>query len=245
MTIAILSVLPERLNVNGDAENARVLAMRAKWHGFDAAVVTQVSGLPHAVVIGSGFDSDLAEALDAMRAYAPMLRECVAAGIPILAVGTGFEMLCGHIQLSDTERFEGLGILPGRVFPAQDRLQGDVVAESRFGVLVGYENHARAYELPEGERELGRVVCGHGNGETSGGRTEGVIFATTFGTHLHGPILAKNPAFADHLLSLAIPDFHSEDNEGTEAVDLLANEARKQIFKRTSLPDYANASHIK
>ena len=36
--ITILSVFPELLDLNGDAQNALVLAQRARWAGWDARV---------------------------------------------------------------------------------------------------------------------------------------------------------------------------------------------------------------
>jgi hypothetical protein len=51
-------------------------------------------------------------------------------------------------------------------------------------------------------RPLGKVVTGIGNGD--GGllrrATEGVLTDRVIGTYLHGPVLARNPALADHIL---------------------------------------------
>ena len=54
---------------------------------------------------------------------------------------------------------------------------------------------------PEG-RPLGRVVSG---GATTGATgTEGAVGGRVVGTYLHGPVLARNPALADLLLSWAV-----------------------------------------
>jgi CobQ-like glutamine amidotransferase family enzyme len=49
---------------------------------------------------------------------------------------------------------------------------------------------------------LGTVQQGDGNNGTDG--TEGCTIKNVFGTYSHGPVLVKNPAFADELLRLAI-----------------------------------------
>ncbi|HVK44333.1 MAG TPA: hypothetical protein VM429_05465, partial [Micropruina sp.] len=99
----------------------------------------------------------------------------------------------------DGSSIEGLGILPGRAVPRSGRVTDDlVVASPRFGLLVGFENHARDYIGAEGS-PLGRLRSGVGNGRGSG--QEGVVMGAVIGTHLHGPVLAKNPEFADHLLA--------------------------------------------
>ena len=48
------------------------------------------------------------------------------------------------------------------------------------------------------------MVTGTGNGtrDHTGRRTEGVLTDRVIGTYLHGPILARNPALADHILGL-------------------------------------------
>ena len=46
------------------------------------------------------------------------------------------------------------------------------------------------------------MISGHGNEDDSG--FEGAITAQAHGTYLHGPVLPKNPALADHLLRIAL-----------------------------------------
>lgn len=205
MTLTIVSLLPTLQNTNGDAQNAAVLARRARWAGLDATVVgvEALGELPDrvdAVVLGSGSDASLEKSRAALLTMHDALRRWGTEGVPILAVGTGWELLSWGIERRDGSIIEGLGILPGRAVPRQGRVTGDlVVATPRLGTLVGFENHARDYVGAEGS-PLGRVRAGQGNGRDSG--QEGVVMGEVFGTHLHGPVLAKNPGFADHLLGI-------------------------------------------
>jgi CobQ-like glutamine amidotransferase family enzyme len=71
------------------------------------------------------------------------------------------------------------------------------------GSLTGFENHRGITTLGPGMTALGRVVTGTGNGTTEPGtrhRTEGVLTEHIIGTYMHGPVLARNPALADHIL---------------------------------------------
>jgi len=205
MTLTIVALLPGLQNTNGDAENAAVLARRAEWAGLAARVVAVDSrdDLPEsvdAVVLGSGSDSSLEASRDALLTVHDELRVWATEGIPIFAVGTGWELLSWGIERADGSSIEGLGILPGRAVPRGARVTGDlVVASPRFGLLVGFENHARDYVGAEGS-PLGRVRSGSGNGRDSS--QEGVVMGAVIGTHLHGPVLAKNPALADQLLGI-------------------------------------------
>jgi len=202
--LTILSVLPELLDTNGDAANARVLAQRARWAGFEATIVpvSSLDELPSkvdAIVIGSGNDSDLVVARDLLAPLVTALRAWTTAGVPVLAVGTGWELLSWGIELADGVVVEGLGLVAGRAVPLAVRATDDLVVESPFGRLVGFENHARSYVGAEAS-VLGRVLSGTGNGA----KTEGLRMGSFIGTHLHGPVLARNPGLADHILSAAV-----------------------------------------
>ncbi|GAA4375583.1 type 1 glutamine amidotransferase [Agromyces bauzanensis] len=205
MTLTIVALLPALQNTNGDAENAMVLARRAEWAGLDARVVAvdareQLPERVDAFVLGSGSDSSIEQSRAVLLTMHDELRTWGTEGVPILAVGTGWELLSWGIELPDGSGIEGLGILPGRAVPAPARVTGDlVVASPRFGTLVGFENHSRDYVGAEGS-PLGRVRAGAGNGRDAG--QEGVVMGAVIGTHLHGPVLAKNPAFADQILGV-------------------------------------------
>lgn len=41
-------------------------------------------------------------------------------------------------------------------------------------------------------------------GQRVGDGREGAVQGSVYGTYLHGPVLARNPEFADHLLALAL-----------------------------------------
>jgi CobQ-like glutamine amidotransferase family enzyme len=197
----VLALLPELTDVNGDAQNALVLARRAGWAGLELTVEALHAGetpaeAPLAVVLGSTTDPALPRLLEALRPLRDSLAGWIAAGAQVLAVGTGLEALTRGIRLP-AGRLEGLGLLPAESEPLVARAAGDLVVRASEGELVGYENHARGLRLDAGVSALGSVVRGTGDGNG----TDGVRHGTVVGTRLHGPVLAKNPALADALLS--------------------------------------------
>ena len=233
----IVAILPELLGSNGDAANARVLAQRAGWAGLPAEVVTvrSVADLPEqvdAVVIGSGTDAQLIPVREILLGMADKLRDWATAGIPILAVGTGLELLSWGIELPDGSVVEGLGLVAGRAVPRTGRAAGDLVVTSKHGRLIGFENHARSFVGAEAS-SLGTVVSGVGNGAGA----EGVVMGNVVGTHLHGPVLAKNPGLADHLLRaiFATRGVEYAQTERAAEVDGIAKAARNQIAVRLGL----------
>jgi hypothetical protein len=235
--LTVLSVFADVSNVNGDAENAAVLAARSLWGGHSAEVVRLGLGeptplaAPGIVVIGSTTDVSLVTLVEGLRAHRTALEDWIAAGVPVIAIGTGWEMLGESIELPEGT-IEGLALLPGRAVAATTRVSDDLVVDSRFGRLVGYENHARDYLMAAGTESLGAIVYGRGNG--AGATSEGLIVGNCFGTHLHGPVLAKNPALADYLLSLVLGDYDPR-NGPAGRVDDIARAARNAIATRLEL----------
>jgi len=244
-SVTIVSLLPELLGNNGDAANARVLAQRARWSGVDAAIVDvrRRSDLPQrvdAVVIGTGTDSDLVEARDLLLTMREDIRTWLTLGVPILAVGTGWELLSWGIELADAS-VEGLGVVPGRAVRRPARATGDLVVSTKYGRLVGFENHARDYAGAEGS-PLGRVESGVGNGGMGAARFEGVLMGEFVGTHLHGPVLARNPGLADHFMALMLKRIDVAYTAGAQnkEADDIARAARNQIAVRLELASEAN-----
>ncbi|TFC31073.1 glutamine amidotransferase [Cryobacterium sp. TMT1-3] len=235
----VVSLLPRLLDTNGDAGNARVLAQRMRWSGHDARVVDvhSRSDLPEqidAVSIGSGTDAALLPARDGLRALVEELRVWSNSGVPILAVGTGWELLSWGIDLADGSVLEGLGLVAGHAVPRSIRATDDIIVASKYGRLIGFENHARDYVGAEAS-PLGRVVYGTGNGDAATGpRIEGLTMGEVFCTHLHGPVLARNPGLADHLLLAAFNRHGLAYSRGflAASVDAIAQSARNNAAVR-------------
>jgi CobQ-like glutamine amidotransferase family enzyme len=230
--IRVLRVLPDELNVHGDAENALVLARRAEWSGLEASVVDLRGGdaapgfRPDAIVVGSGTDPSLDHVAALLAPFATALRGWVADGVPLLAVGTGFELLTEEVQTGGGT-LRGLGIFPARIAPLPARATGDLAVRWGSRVLVGFESHARGAELLDGAAPLGETVAGVGNGSAAGGAgTEGCVAGAAIGTHLHGPLLARNPALADDLLGVIAGSAYDAGNPSARGADELAAATR-------------------
>ncbi|HOM78233.1 MAG TPA: hypothetical protein PLT50_03465 [bacterium] len=68
--------------------------------------------------------------------------------------------------------------------------------------FVGFENHGGRTYLSKDLIPLGLTQKNQGNNDLD--FTEGVFYKNTFGTYLHGPLLARNPHFADYLIAKSI-----------------------------------------
>ena len=83
--------------------------------------------------------------------------------------------------------------------------------------LTGFENHQGITQHGPGVAPLARVVTGVGNGDG----TEGAWAGRVLGTYLHGPVLVRNPALADLLLSFVagrLPPLASREDYWTQSL---------------------------
>jgi lipid II isoglutaminyl synthase (glutamine-hydrolysing) len=174
--------------------------------------------------VGGG--EDLPQALAARqlgpRAGGP-LRRAVDQGAAVLAVCAGLQILGGSFVGPDGVETEGLGLIDCTTWRGQGpRAVGEMVVDPVPGLclptLSGYENHAGVTSVGPDASEIGRVRLGVGNGDGTG--TDGIWAGRVVGTYLHGPVLARNPALADRLLSWVVGDL--EDVDDHESLELRA-----------------------
>ena len=110
-----------------------------------------------------------------------------------------------------------------------ERMIGNYAFKTKEGIeIIGFENHSGRTYLGTGVEPLGKMIKGYGNNGEDG--TEGVRYKNTFGTYSHGPILPKNPQFADFLISKALENKYGK-TELAPLDDILEEKARKQVFK--------------
>lgn len=206
--VTIVLLYPELLGTYGDGGNALVLAQRVRWRGRPAQILEVTAGEPvpesgDVYLMGGGEDGP--QALAARELIASQaLHRAVARGATLLAVCAGFQVVGRRFVGPDGDAHEGLGLLDCTTSRgAGARRVGEVVTDPEPGLglpaLTGYENHQGVTALGPDVHPLGRVVVGAGN--DTGDRSEGAVTGRVVGTYLHGPVLARNPALADHLLA--------------------------------------------
>ncbi len=210
MRIRVGHLYPDYLNIYADRGNIAVLAERARLRGHE--LVVQAIGLGNPVprgeidlfYIGGGQDREQAlVAHDLVEKTGP-LAEAAEAGAAFLAVCGGYQLLGRFYRDVAGTELPGIGLLPLHTVAGERRMIGDVLLDCDWAgqTLAGFENHAGRTILDDGAEPLGRVVSGFGNDGTTG--VEGCRWRRVYGTYLHGPLLPRNPWFADHILGEAL-----------------------------------------
>jgi CobQ-like glutamine amidotransferase family enzyme len=216
--VRVALVYPDLLGTYGDSGNATILAQRLRWRGRPAEVTTIHAGeaVPASCdlyVVGGG--EDLPQALAARDLGRPgPLHRAVDGGAAVLAVCAGLQILGTSFVGPDGVETEGLGLVDCRTIRGKGaRAVGELVVDphpdSGLPALTGYENHGGRTILGSGARPAGRVRRGIGNGDDDTGgasraNTDGIWTGRIWGSYLHGPALARNPALADLLLTWVV-----------------------------------------
>ncbi|MBV9844267.1 MAG: glutamine amidotransferase [Kutzneria sp.] len=242
--IRIGLVLPDVLGTYGDSGNATILLKRLDWRGIGAEVVTVGIGepMPSALdiyLLGGGEDRAQTLAVSHLREH-PGMQRAAAGGAVVMAVCAGLQILGEEFSGPDGVLHGGLGLLDVRSTPGTaTRAVGELLTVPDSGLMdepmTGFENHQGHTLLGPGAKPLSRVVYGTGNGDGVDGAYQGHVV----GTYMHGPVLARNPAFADLILSwvvgqplapLDIPAIDQLRAERRRAVQQLARR-RKRLLR--------------
>jgi CobQ-like glutamine amidotransferase family enzyme len=230
MRIAVGHLYPDYLNIYADRGNIAVLRERARARGHELEVLPIGLGVsvPAGIdlfYIGGGQDREQALVAGDLATKAVPLRNAVDGGAAFLAVCGGYQLLGHFYRDRSGGEVPGIGLLPLHTIAGERRMIGDVLLDCSWAgeTLAGFENHAGRTYLEAGAEPLGRVLAGHGNDGSSG--YEGCRQGSVYGTYLHGPLLPRNPWFADLLLADALAHRTGEAVELAPLPDQLETEA--------------------
>ena len=210
MRIRVGHLYPDYLNIYADRGNIAVLAERARLRGheLDVRSIGMRDPVPVGEIdlfyVGGGQDREQALVAQDLADKAAPLHEAADGGAAFLAVCGGYQLLGRFYRDVAGMELPGIGLLPLHTIAGERRMIGDVLLECAWAgqTMAGFENHAGRTILDEGAEPLGRVISGFGNDGASG--AEGCRLRRVYGTYLHGPLLPRNPWFADHMLAEAL-----------------------------------------
>ncbi len=209
--VEIVLVYQSLLGIYGDRGNAMVLRQRLAWRGIEATLTEvdpgeAVPSTGAVYLLGGGEDAAQISAVRALRADGHLF-EAIEAGAVLFAVCAGYQIVGKTFTVGDhDEVIEGLGLLDVTTRRGPERAVGEVLStwtrpDGTEGLITGFENHGGFTSLGSDAEPLARVEIGVGN---CGDGTDGAVQGNVLGIYPHGPILARNPELADHLLERAL-----------------------------------------
>ena len=237
MKLTIGHLYPDLLNLYGDRGNIQCMMKRCQWRGIDAETIefTLEDKIDFTkldiVLLGGGSDREQMLVCDRLRTIQKDFHDYVEDGGSVIAVCGGYQLL-GHYYDTDEGRIEGLSLVDLYTEQGSPRLIDNIVLQSDLVSMpvVGFENHSGKTYLGDGVRPLGTILKGCGNNGEDG--TEGVRYRNVFGTYSHGPVLPKNPEFADFLLKTALQRRYGKEIVLDPLSDGFENLAHDSVLKK-------------
>ena len=210
-TLRIAPLYPALLNVAGDGGNVTTVVNRAGWRGLKTEVVPVGLGETpdftsfDMVFFQGGQDVEMMVAAQDLATKGPSLSDAAEAGVVMVAVCAGLQLLGHRYVPSQGDEIRGVGVVDLETVAGPTRFMQHaacrVTINGQTEVVVGFENHSGRTTLGPNAEPFGTVVAGAGNNSTDG--TEGARQRNVFATYLHGPVLPKNPWLADALAQIA------------------------------------------
>lgn len=234
--IAIAHLYPGEMNIYGDWGNIITLRKRLQWRGMETEYVPISLDEDHdftrfdIVFGGGGQDKGQVAVAEDLQRHRDNLHKAIADGVVFVAVCGIYQLFGRQFTTSSGSQLPGVGVFDAETVGSDDRLIGNIVVQTEWGELVGFENHSGKTRLATEQSALGRVVRGHGNNGDD--RFEGALTHNVFGTYLHGPLLPKNPVFTDEILRRALKRRGIEDERLVPLDDELARQAAEIAKQR-------------
>lgn len=239
MTIGWL--YPELMSTYGDRGNVICLQKRSLWRGIDVTVKnldfdsTQRDYESCDLIFGGGAqDRQQSIVIKDLLNKKTILRKMFENNIPGLFVCGSPQLLGHYYETVDKKRLPGLGIfdMVTKSGIGHPRLIGNLVADTKWGKIIGFENHSGRTYLGKVE-PFGRVIKGFGNNGEDG--NEGAAFHNCIATYSHGPFLPKNPHIADWLIKTALEVKYKKEIKLEQLDDTLEWQAHNYILKKLGL----------
>ncbi|MCB0910951.1 MAG: glutamine amidotransferase [Propionibacteriaceae bacterium] len=209
--VEIVLVYQSLLGIYGDRGNAMVLRQRLAWRGIEAVLTEvdpgdEVPSTGAVYLLGGGEDAAQISAVRALKADGHLF-EAIEAGAVLFAVCAGYQIVGKTFTVGEhDEVIQGLGLLDVETRRGPERAVGEVLSawtrpDGTESLVTGFENHGGFTYLGADAEPLARMEIGVGN---CGDGTDGAVQGNVLGIYPHGPILARNPELADHLLERAL-----------------------------------------
>ncbi len=201
MELNILHLYPDCMSLYGEYANVAVLRRHLENLGVSVTVKAPLFedapdfGGADFIYMGAGTEGMQKAALTALRPHNEALRTAVERGAVLLFTGSAMEIIGASVTDAAGKVWPGLGLAGFTTLETDRRTPHDVIAVPTLWepAAVGFMNkcsRTAGVETPL----FSAVTMGFGN-EVQGG-PEGYVSGNVFATHITGPVIVKNPAFA-------------------------------------------------
>ena len=203
---------PDILNLHGDRGNVMALRRVAELLGLQGNI-RKIESFRQGIdfdrtdilLFSPGEVKSMAFVAEGLRKQEDALRQYVESGGVILVVGTTGAVFGKELLRLDGSVVQGFGFLDMQTAERDFIFWDDLLfrlTEEESMEIVGSQVQIVDMTLHSGA-PLGQIVYGRGNNE-SAAKTEGAQYKNLYFTNALGPVLVKNPWFAEHLIRKAM-----------------------------------------
>lgn len=206
MKLNIVHLFPELMSLYGEYANLALLRRRLETVGVEANIISvncdetpDFSGADM-IYMGAGTERSLHFALQRLLPHAEALKAAAQRGTLVLFTGNAMTVLGASVADASGANHEALALADFTTVESAERIGTDVIAAPALwqGSAVGFMNKCsvtKGITTPL----FSALPLGFGN-ESEGG-AEGYVSGNVFATHITGPVLVKNPAFTDLIIT--------------------------------------------
>lgn len=200
MEVNILHLYYDILNLYGEYGNVVIMKKHLEDQGFAVNLDKKTIGDEidfnkyHFIFMGCGTEKNIDFVLEDLKKYTNEINNAIENKKVFLVTGNSFEMFGKSI-----DKKEGLCIFDYETVRLPDRVTSDVIYKSKFfeKKIVGFVN--KMSDMYHNMSPLFEVEFGIG--ENKRNDYEGIKHLNFYGTHVTGPILARNPEFLKVLVT--------------------------------------------
>lgn len=204
MTIRILNIYPELMNLYGERGNMLILKKRLEETG--AEVICDAKSIDDEIdfssydmaYMGCGTESASFKALECLRKYKKQIDEFIESNKILVLTGNAFEIF-GESITDDNGNVDALGVFTYGVQRKNKlRYHDDAIYTSNLinEKFIGYVN--KCSQVSGVTSPMFNVEMGLGNDNTAS--TEGYNYKNVYATELIGPIFVRNPYFLQYII---------------------------------------------
>jgi len=209
MKAKILYLYYDIMNLYGESGNIRMIERVLRNKGVETDVCRKTItdydvdfSEYDFIYCGAGTELSRDTCLKHLRGFKDSLKAAYEQNMVMLFTGNSYEMLSKRLHTAFGEDVEGLGIFDFTVEEQKkNRYSGDVKLTSELfdNTLIGYIN--KCSRVVGVQNPLFNVEVVAGNLKET---TDGIRERNFFGTQVIGPVLVKNPLFAEYIAELIV-----------------------------------------
>jgi len=233
MELILAHLYPKQMNIYGDQGNITAFKYRCHQRQINLIVksININSPLPSGsfdlLFAGGGQDQQQALISQDLLSRKKILTQALNHHIPMLTICGSYQLFGRFFKPFKGPKLKGLGLFDAYTLASKQRKIGNIIIDSDFGPLVGFENHSGNTFLSGSTKALGKVIKGFGNNDQD--KTEGAVKNNLIGCYLHGSLLPKNPILCDHLIKTALENKY-KSVKLKPLSDKLETQARQQAY---------------